>query len=60
MEPSTAFKISEFVRKGKASKEPDTWVGMASSMRELSVPEWFIESCRKIQYMFPKHMHAHM
>ena len=54
MEPSTAFKISEFVRKGKASKEPDTWVGMASSMRELSVPEWFIESCRKIQYMFPK------
>lgn len=54
MEPSAAFKISEFVRKGRAKKEPDTWVTMASDMREVNAPEWFIESCRKIQYMFPK------
>lgn len=54
MEPSAAFKISEFVRKGKAKKEPDNWVPLASQMREYSVPEWFIECCRKIEYMFPK------
>ncbi|MEG0977030.1 MAG: PolC-type DNA polymerase III [Bacilli bacterium] len=54
LEPSKAFKISEFVRKGKAKKEPETWLGHASLMREHSVPEWFIECCRKIEYMFPK------
>ena len=54
MEPSAAFKISEFVRKGKAKKEPDTWLGHAANMREHGVPEWFIECCRKIEYMFPK------
>ena len=54
MEPSAAFKISEFVRKGKPKKEPDNWVPLASQMREYSVPEWFIECCRRIEYMFPK------
>ncbi len=54
MEPAAAFKISEFVRKGKATKEPDKWVGFADQMRSCEVPEWFIESCRRIKYMFPK------
>jgi len=54
MEDSAAFKISEFVRKGKAKKEPDKWLEMAESMRTYDVPEWFIECCRKIEYMFPK------
>ena len=54
LDPSRAFKISEFVRKGKAKKEPDTWLEHVSYMREFSVPEWFIECCRKIEYMFPK------
>ena len=54
MEPSAAFKISEFVRKGKPKKEPDNWILLANQMREYSVPEWFIECCRKIEYMFPK------
>ena len=54
LEPSRAFKISEFVRKGKAKKEPEAWQEHASYMREFSVPEWFIECCRKIEYMFPK------
>lgn len=54
LEPSRAFKISEFVRKGKAKKEPEAWLEHASYMREFSVPEWFIECCRKIEYMFPK------
>lgn len=54
LEPSKAFKISEFVRKGKPKKEPDAWLEHASLMREHSVPEWFIECCRRIEYMFPK------
>ncbi len=54
MKPIRAFKIMEFVRKGKASKDPETWKGMAEEMREVNVPEWYIESCRKIKYMFPK------
>ena len=54
MESPNAFKISEFVRKGKAKKEPDKWLEMSNEMREYNVPEWFIECCRKIQYLFPK------
>ncbi len=54
LDPSRAFKISEFVRKGKAKKEPETWQEHVAYMREFSVPEWFIECCRKIEYMFPK------
>ncbi len=54
MKPIRAFKIMEFVRKGKPSKDPETWKGMADEMREAKVPEWYIESCHKIKYMFPK------
>ncbi len=54
MKPIRAFKIMEFVRKGKASKDPETWKGMAEEMKEANVPDWYIESCRKIKYMFPK------
>lgn len=54
MKPSKAFKIMEFVRKGKPSKDPATWAEHAKAMREANIPEWYIESCRKIKYMFPK------
>lgn len=54
MQPKRAFKIMEFVRKGKASKDPETWAGMAEDMKKANVPDWYIESCRKIKYMFPK------
>ena len=54
MKPIRAFKIMEHVRKGKATKDPETWKGMVEEMREANVPEWYIESCHKIKYMFPK------
>ena len=54
VEPIKAFKIMEFVRKGKASKDPETWKMHVKTMQDASIPEWFIESCRKIKYMFPK------
>lgn len=49
LQPKRAFKIMEGVRKGKGVKDEDQ-----EYMRELSVPEWYIESCKKIKYMFPK------
>ncbi len=51
--PNSAFKIMETVRKGKALKEPK-WPEYEALMREHKVPEWYIESCKKIKYMFPK------
>ena len=52
--PIKAFKIMEFVRKGKASKDHETWKGHVETMKEANIPEWFINSCAKIKYMFPK------
>jgi len=49
LEPSFAFKIMESVRKGKGLTEE-----MESEMRANAVPEWYIASCKKIKYMFPK------
>jgi len=54
VKPIKAFKIMEFVRKGKASKDPEGWKEHAETMREAGIDEWYIESCRKIKYMFPK------
>ena len=54
--PFKAFKIMEFVRKGRASKPKDheEWEGYVKLMREYNVEDWFIDSCAKIKYMFPK------
>lgn len=54
MDTKKAFKIMEFVRKGKASKDPETWNGFVKDMKEADVPEWYIDTCGKIKYMFPK------
>ena len=54
LEPIKAFKIMEFVRKGKATKDPETWKGHVETMQKAGIEEWFIESCHKIKYMFPK------
>ena len=52
--PQKAFKIMEFVRKGKPSKDPEKWKEHEATMREYNIPEWYIGSCKKIKYMFPK------
>ncbi len=49
VEKPTAFTIMEAVRKGKGLK-PE-W---EDAMREHNVPEWYIASCKKIKYLFPK------
>ncbi|SDI94512.1 PolC-type DNA polymerase III [Natribacillus halophilus] len=49
LEPSLAFKITEFVRKGRGL-EPE-WI---EEMKKHDIPDWYIESCKKIKYMFPK------
>ncbi|MFC0524176.1 PolC-type DNA polymerase III [Pontibacillus salicampi] len=49
LEPSMAFTIMEFVRKGRGLK--DEWI---EAMKSNGVPDWYIESCKKIKYMFPK------
>ncbi len=54
VEPIKAFKIMEFVRKGKASKDPDTWAKHKEVMLKAGIEDWFIDSCFKIKYMFPK------
>ncbi|MNT08998.1 DNA polymerase III PolC-type [compost metagenome] len=51
--PNSAFKIMETVRKGKALKD-SKWPQYEELMREKNVPEWYIDSCKKIKYMFPK------
>ena len=54
VETIKAFKIMEFVRKGKASKDPDTWAKHKETMEKAGIEDWFIDSCFKIKYMFPK------
>ncbi len=52
--PNTAFKIMELVRKGKVAKEPEKWADYKKVMQEHNVPDWYIDSCNKIKYLFPK------
>lgn len=49
LETGRAFKIMEGVRKGKGLNPDDE-----TYMRENQVPEWYIGSCKKIKYLFPK------
>ena len=54
LEPNHAFKIMETVRKGKALKAPAKWAEYVQMMKDHDVPDWYIKSCEKIKYMFPK------
>ena len=49
MPEKRSFKIMEAVRKGRGLPE-----GAEEEMREAGVPEWYIGSCKKIKYLFPK------
>ncbi|AME13621.1 putative DNA polymerase III subunit alpha [Mycoplasma mycoides subsp. mycoides] len=49
LESSLAFMIMESVRKGKGLKKE--WIDV---MKQYNVPDWYIDSCLKIKYMFPK------
>ena len=54
LDPNKSFKIMETVRKGKALKDPEKWEGFKAAMKEKDVPDWYVKSCEKIKYMFPK------
>ena len=49
MDESVSFKIMEGVRKGRGLKEDQE-----AAMHENKIPQWFIDSCKKIKYLFPK------
>lgn len=52
LEPSMAFNIMEITRKGNARKKFDDKIYKA--FKDNNVPDWYVESCKKIKYMFPK------
>ncbi len=52
VEALTAFKTMENVRKGKGLEKGDSH--NEEKIREAKVPEWFIDSCKKISYLFPR------
>ncbi|MDR2655495.1 MAG: PolC-type DNA polymerase III [Oscillospiraceae bacterium] len=52
VEPSMAFSVMEITRKGQAGRKftPE----IIAALKKHGVPDWYIESCKKIKYMFPK------
>ena len=54
MQPSLAFKTMEAVRKGKVKKTGQFPDDAEQQMKDMGVPGWWVESARKIAYLFPK------
>lgn len=49
MEREAAYRIMESVRRGRGLSQET-----ADTMRKHGIPEWYIEACRKIKYLFPR------
>lgn len=49
-----AFKIMEFIRKGKQHSSYDQWLQISKQMLAAKVPKWYVDSAYKIKYLFPK------
>ena len=49
MDTDFAYKIMDRVRKGRELSDE-----MIRGMKEAGVPEWYIESCKKVRYVFPR------
>ena len=54
IKPIDAFKIMELVRKGRQKKMKDKWDEYKKLLKDSNIPDWYIDSCDKIKYMFPK------
>ncbi len=55
IEPSLAFDVMEDVRKGNVAKGFSTkWPDSEKKLKAAGIPDWYLRSCTKIQYMFPK------
>ncbi|MBP1588202.1 MAG: PolC-type DNA polymerase III [Clostridia bacterium] len=55
LDKKMAFDIMESVRKGKVAKHTEgSWALWREEMQKHNVPEWYMKSCEKIQYMFPR------
>lgn len=55
IEKEIAFKIMETVRRGKpARKREEKWPNYVELMKKYGVPDWYIKSCEKIRYLFPR------
>lgn len=56
LDSEEAFTIMENVRKGKIASDPssDKWLNWKQDMIDHGVPDWYLGSCEKIKYMFPK------
>ena len=55
VEPALSFNIMEAVRKGKVAKGKEKhWPEWEAVLKEHKIPDWYLWSCCKIQYMFPK------
>ncbi len=54
LEPGLAFQIMEYVRKGRAAKSGMPEEYESAIKAQASIPAWYLDSCKKIKYMFPK------